>query len=262
MASLREEVEKLTWMHSIDLGNGIVTPGMWTPHSVILAAFSEIDFVGRKVLDIGCWDGLWAFEAEKRGASEVYATDCISQRWGTRATFDLARRALQSKAHYDPSISVFDVGRLGVHDFDVVLFCGVYYHLRDPLLALTRLRQVMADGALMVVEGDVIHDPDRAYSRFFYRDIWRGDPSNWWIPTIRCLREWIESSYFEIVKEYSGKPACSQDVPGRPAKVPGADTEPEVDRYVITARAVRRRDDGYFYPDPELGGFDTRYVNR
>jgi tRNA (mo5U34)-methyltransferase len=179
MTSIREEVEQLKWVHTLDLGNGIVTPGAWPPNPLILAAFSDIDFVGKKVLDIGCWDGLWAFEAEKRGASEVYATDCISQRWGTTSTFDLAHKALHSKSHYDPNVSVNDIGRLGVHDFNVVLFCGIYYHLRDPLLAFSRLRQVMADSGLMVVEGDVIYDVDDAYAKFFYRNTWEKDSSNW-----------------------------------------------------------------------------------
>lgn len=258
MTSIREEVEQLKWVHTIDLGNGIVTPGAWPPNPLILAAFSDIDFVGKKVLDIGCWDGLWAFEAEKRGASEVYATDCISQRWGTTSTFDLARKVLHSKSHYDPNISVFDIGRLGVHDFNLAIFCGIYYHLRDPLQAFSRLRLVMADSALMVVEGDVIYDVDDAYAKFFYRNTWNKDPSNWWIPTIPCLREWIESSYFEILKEYPEKPRSSQKFSVGLANVFKAHTEPKVGRYVITARAVKRNDTKYFYPDPELGRFDTR----
>jgi tRNA (mo5U34)-methyltransferase len=252
-------VEKFKWVHSIDLGNGIVTPGTWgPPNRLISAAFSDIDFVGKKVLDIGCWDGLWTFEAEKRGASEVYATDYISQRWGTTSTFELAREALHSKSHYDPNISVFDIGKLGVQDFNVVIFCGIYYHLRDPLLAFARLRQVMAEGALIVVEGDAIYDVDDAYSRFFYRKIWRNDVSNWWVPTIPCLREWIEASYFEIVKEYPVRSPSSQKLLGRLANAFRTHIEPEVYRYVVTARAVKRNDGKYSYLDTDLGRFDTR----
>lgn len=258
MTSIREEVEQLEWVHTIDLGNGIVTPGLWRPHPLILAAFSDIDFVGKKVLDIGCWDGLWTFEAEKRGASEVYATDCISQRWGATSTFELARKALHSKSQYDPNVSVYDIGRLGVHDFNVVIFCGIYYHLRDPLLALSRLRQVMADGGLIVIEGDVIYDVDDAYAKLFYRNVWNKDPSNWWIPTIPCLREWVESSYFEIVAEFPVMRASSPKLSGGLTNIFKGHKEPKVDRYVITARAVKRNDNNYLFPDPELGRFDTR----
>jgi tRNA (mo5U34)-methyltransferase len=258
MTSVREEVEKLTWVHTIDLGNGIITPGAWRPSPLILAAFSDIDFAGKKVLDIGCWDGLWAFEAEKRGASDVYATDCVTQRWGTTSTFELARKALRSKARYDSNISVFDIGKIGVHDFDVVIFCGIYYHLKDPLLAFSRLRQVMADGAIIVVEGDVIYDVADAYAKFFYRTIWHKDRSNWWVPTIPCLREWVECSYFEIVKEYPIRPPRSRSLLGNLLKAVNGNDEPEVNRYVITARAARRTDDKYSYLDPELGQFDRR----
>ena len=79
---LLERVQALTWVHSIDLGNGIVTPGMWGPPSpTIMRALDTIDFHGKKVLDIGCWDGLWSFEAEKRGATTIVATDLNTQRW-------------------------------------------------------------------------------------------------------------------------------------------------------------------------------------
>src|SRR5687768_7795990 len=97
-----QEVNKLRWVHSIDLGNGIVTPGHWGQHPPILKKFIDsIDFRGKKVLDIGCWDGLWSFEAEKRGAAEVYATDLISQRnFHQLPTFELASRVLRSKVKY------------------------------------------------------------------------------------------------------------------------------------------------------------------
>lgn len=85
--NLREKVESLRWVHTIDLGNGIITRGEFGPPSpLMLQAFCDIEFTGKKVLDLGCWDGFWSFEAEKRGAKEVYATDCISQRWGGKST--------------------------------------------------------------------------------------------------------------------------------------------------------------------------------
>src|SRR6266496_2065088 len=77
---LRERVHSLDWVHTIDLGQGLVTPGAWPPSPLIRKAFDSLDFVGKRVLDVGCWDGLWSFEAERRGAGEVYATDCVSQR--------------------------------------------------------------------------------------------------------------------------------------------------------------------------------------
>ena len=202
-----ERVSKLNWMHTIDLGHGVVTQGKWgQPSSIIKKALDDTDLRGKKVLDIGCWDGLWSFEAERRGAREVYATDLISQRSfanpPTSKTFLLGRQILGSRVQYDPDLSVYEVGRLGVSDFDIVLFLGVHYHLKDPLLALARLRQVMRPGAILVVEGEVLDDDRASYARFCYHNHHGGDQSNWWVPTIACLREWVECNFFEIVDEY------------------------------------------------------------
>jgi tRNA (mo5U34)-methyltransferase len=208
---LRQQVEKLTWVHSIDLGNGMVTPGLWgPPNPLISRAFAEIDFNGRKVLDIGCWDGLWAFEAEKRGASEVVATDCVSQRWNaSQPTFQLAHRALDSKVTYYPDLSVYDISdKFQTKDFDIIIFCGLYYHLKNPLLALTRLRQVMRSESVIVIEGEAIYDERQSYAKFLYHTALYEDPSTWWIPTIACLREWVECSYFDIIRDYR-KPTIS-----------------------------------------------------
>src|SRR5438105_10452129 len=92
-ASLAAQIQSLDWVHSIDLGGGLVTPGAWPPSPLIRAAFNAVDFAGKKVLDVGCWDGLWSFEAERRGAAQVYATDCASQRpHREQPTFALAQQ--------------------------------------------------------------------------------------------------------------------------------------------------------------------------
>ena len=186
----------------IDLGDGVVTPGIWgPPNTHLLAAFDAIDFRNKKVLDIGCWDGLWSFEAEKRGAAAVYATDEISQRgFSEQSTFALAREALTSSVQYFPHVSVYDVRTLGVDDFDVVVFSGIYSP-EEPSLALAALRQVTATGGVLIVEGPVIDNANDCFATFFYRDLFADDVSNWWVPTRRCLREWIECSYFDVVSE-------------------------------------------------------------
>jgi len=188
---LLAEVERHQWAHSIDFGNGVVTKGSFGPPDVyIMRAFDQIDFNQKKVLDIGCWDGLWSFEAEKRGAAEVYATDDVSQRGalgkvgGGKPTFVLAHQILASRAKYHPTVSVYNIEQLNVHDFDIVLFCGVYYHLKHPVLALSRLRKVMKDGGTIIVEGAVIEDSIETLALFSHKKTQvGGDPSNWWIPT-------------------------------------------------------------------------------
>jgi len=277
---LLEQVKHLQWAHSIDLGDGFVTPGQWGNHNPVLwKAIKDIDFRGKKVLDIGCWDGLWSFEAEKRGAAEVYATDVAMQKNIRLPTFELAHQILGSKAKYYPDQSVYDIEKLGVNDFDVVIFAGVYYHLKDPLRAICSLRRVMKEGAIILVEGAIIDldqpkadetsrletpgrglgrrlrrmlradppappvpprraDANDCFARFYYRNKFCGDNSNWWVPTIPCLRQWIECNFFEVEREDKWDPG-NENV-----------------RYIITARAVCRDDPLYFLPDVELSAFD------
>jgi tRNA (mo5U34)-methyltransferase len=259
--SLRQQVGALKWTHTIDLGHGLVTPGRWPPSPLIRKALDQVDFRGKKVLDIGCWDGLWSFEAERRGASEVYATDLAAHRpWNESQTFPLARRILGSRAHYEPDLSVYDVGRLGVTDFDVVLFLGVYYHLKDPLLALARLRQVMRPGAVLVVEGEVLGDDSGSYARFFYHQHHGGDQSNWWVPTVSCLREWVECSFFSIETVYDVSRDALSDSRAEALKKflkRRVGWRPSRSRCVLTARAVCRNDPNYSFLDEELGWFQT-----
>lgn len=130
------------WWHAIDLG-GLVTKGVVGRSPLIERAMKEVDFTEKKVLDVGCWDGLWSFEAERRGASVVYSIDYVSLRsWSEQPTYQLAHKLLGSKARYYPNLSVYDIERLGVTDFDVVLYCGIYYHLLDPLRAFAALHGV------------------------------------------------------------------------------------------------------------------------
>ena len=234
-ASLIKKIPEMKWAHSIEVGGGVVTPGVWgAPNPLIVSALDDVDFKGKKVLDIGCWDGLWSFMAEDRGASEIYATDDLSQRpLNQYPTFDLAHRLRGSKAKYFGDINVLHVSKLGVKDFDVVINCGIYYHLKDPLLSLARLRQVMKEGAILIVSGVVIDSPE-VFAKFYYREYFAQDPSNWWVPTVSCLRQWVECSFFEVLTQHQTNPAvCS-----------------------LTARAVKRKDPHYVMPDIELAKFD------
>ncbi len=234
--SLLKKIPQMKWVHSIDVGGSVVTPGMWgAPNPLIVSAFDDVDFKGKKVLDIGCWDGLWSFMAEDRGASEIYATDDNSQRpLGQSPTFELAHRLRSSKAKYFGDVNVQNVSKLGVKDFDVVLNCGIYYHLKDPLLAFAQLRQVMKEGAIMIVSG-MVTDAPGVFAKFYYREHFAEDPTNWWVPTVPCLRQWVECSFFEILSQHQTHPTnCA-----------------------LTARAVRRKDSHYFVPDVELAEFDV-----
>jgi tRNA (mo5U34)-methyltransferase len=182
-AELREAVAEIEWWHTIDLGHGIVTPGKDDSPSKLRDLKLPASLAGRSVLDIGAWDGFFSFEAERRGAARVLATDSFA--WegvnvGSKDGFELARQALDSKVedlHVDPTeLSPEAVGGT----FDVVLFLGVLYHLRDPLGVLERVASVTAPGGLCVTETfvDLLHVRQPA-AAFYPFDELNADPTNW-----------------------------------------------------------------------------------
>jgi tRNA (mo5U34)-methyltransferase len=179
--ALRSDVEKIRWWHPIDLGDGITTPGA-DVH--IRARLAEIqlpnDLSGKSVLDIGAWDGFFSFEAERRGARRVLATDSFcwdGGGWGTKAGFELARRALKSRVE-DKWITVPELSPETVGVFDVVLFLGVLYHMRHPLLVLERVASVTRGLLIMQTQVDMV-GIDRPALAFYPGTELNGDPTNW-----------------------------------------------------------------------------------
>jgi tRNA (mo5U34)-methyltransferase len=264
-------VDRYSWAQTIDLGDGVVTKGIFgngrPPNPIILRAFDELDFKGKRVLEIGCWDGLWSFQAEQRGASLVHATDLVTQRpFAEQPTFRIAHQFLRSKVLYNPTVSVYDVDCLDGVPFDVVIFCGVYYHLKDPLRALSRLRNVIRTGGTIIVEGEAIYKLADTYARFYYRTRHNGDASNWWVPTVACLREWVECSFFDVKKEYAfdvlqpdwfDKLPVVSDRSALEEMLAKTSTLPQetVTRYAIVGEAVTRSDANYGAPDSDLANF-------
>lgn len=120
------------WWHEIELAPGIVTPGddsnrMKLP--ILDSIGLRTDLSGLRVLDIGCSDGFFAFEAEKRGAS-VVAIDFVPE---TYTGFAVARQILGSSAEYRMD-NVYNLLPETYGLFDIVFFMGVLYHLRKPLV--------------------------------------------------------------------------------------------------------------------------------
>lgn len=173
----------VNWYHTIDLGHGLVTPGVDdTPQRTAQLEIPK-DLTGKSVLDIGAWDGALSFEAERRGASRVLATDSYcwgGEGWGTKDGFDFARAAISSKVE-DLEIDPMDLSPERVGTFDVVLFVGVLYHMRHPLLALERLASVTRE--LAIVDTHVaMTDLDRPVMLFYPNNELNDDWTNWWGP--------------------------------------------------------------------------------
>lgn len=166
---------------------------------------------GRTVLDIGCNAGFYAIETKRLGASRVVGIDA-DENYLAQARF--ATRTLGVDIEL-LNLSVYDVASLGER-FDVVLFMGVLYHLRHPLLALDLVNehvardilvfQSMQRGAADVAAvapdypfGERAHFDDPGYPRLaFIEHSYAGDPTNWWVPNRACAEAMLRSSGFAI----------------------------------------------------------------
>jgi tRNA (mo5U34)-methyltransferase len=171
------------------------------------------DLSGWSVLEIGCNAGFYAFEMKRRGASHVVAID--SEPLYLRQARLLAGR-LGLEVDFQER-SVYDVAGLGQR-FDLVLFMGVLYHLRHPLLALDLLRQHTVRRCLVfqsMLRGSTTQVPwapdypitDRApfdnpaWPRLhFVEERYAGDASNWWIPNTACAEAMLRSAGFAITE--------------------------------------------------------------
>lgn len=149
---------------------------------------------GKRLLDIGCWDGFYSFEAERHGAN-VVSMDCVRPE-----NYFAAHRALNSKAEFH-EMSVYELSRKTLGAFDIVLFLGVLYHLRHPLLGLERVCEVTRDFA--VIESHVIDDfltAPRPVMEFYEFEEMGGQYDNWWGPSCECLVQMIRAARFARVE--------------------------------------------------------------
>jgi tRNA (mo5U34)-methyltransferase len=209
---LQEEIDAIGWWHSIDLGDGLVTPGRKGGAEYMaqeLAALALPPLAGRTVLDIGAWDGFYSFHAEQAGAARVTALDHFvwdrSEHNAGRG-FDLAHRVLRSsvqKVHQDWQL--IDAATLGT--YDVVLFLGVLYHLEAPLTGLRRVIEFVAPGGTAVIESEAMElrrTGDRPLAEFFPGAERNDDETNWWAPNIAALTALCRAAGFSSVRVVQG----------------------------------------------------------
>jgi len=214
---IRTRVEALgPWFHNIDLRGVHTAPAHFLGDypAVKWRRFSDAivpDLRGRSVLDIGCNAGFYSIEMKRRGADRVLGIDANEE------YLDQARFAAEVSG-FDiefRKLSVYDVGALGER-FDIVLFLGVLYHLRHPLLALDLLHehvtrdllvfQSMQRGSPTVAPVDDDYDfwDTEPFERndqprlHFIEHRYAGDPTNWWIPNRACVEAMLRSAGFRI----------------------------------------------------------------
>lgn len=213
--------ELAPWYHSILMpcgdGDSIMTPG--EPYGEawenVRTVRNLIDYVGKNVLDLATFDGMWAFEAEDLGSSQVVAVDCM---WRLNPLF--CARARQSKAIFLLNVPMHELYHrldslfaskeqwqnesnrpfFSSPKFDIVQHLGLFYHLRDPLFSLLQTRSVMKDGGTLLMETAYLAEEERPMMIFnslhtpqIYNDI-----TTWWAPSIECLSQVLKSSCFEL----------------------------------------------------------------
>lgn len=196
---LREGIAKHKWWHSIELAPGIVTPGK--AHNRFVAEILHLpeDMTGMDVLDVGCWDGFFSFLCEKRGARTIVGCD-IWETTGQEA-FNFAREVLDSKV-IPLKESVMDLDPEIDGRFDLVLFLGVLYHLKDPLGGLEKIGAMVKPGGKAVIDTvvDVKTLYDRPLMAFYPGAELNGDPTNWWVPNIPALNAMMAVAGFSMAE--------------------------------------------------------------
>ena len=188
-----EAFARNTPYHSLELLDGRTLPGL-IPVANLRARLDAYplpqDLRGMRVLDIGAASGWNSFECERRGA-EVVAVDYVEY-----DEFTAVKRLRESKLEYViAEMEEITPERFG--RFDYVLFFGVLYHLRHPLLGLERVCSVTR--GLALVESMVIDtepSPDRCFLEFYETDEWGGQIDNWFGPTTQCLMAMTRSAGF------------------------------------------------------------------
>ena len=218
--SVHPKLANRTCYHKYEIESGFFTPGRALKLEPTLC-LNELgvpqNLAGLRALDIGAWDGPFTFELERRGA-QVTAVDIQDP---DVTIFNAVKEIKKSSATYVRG-SIYDALPEDLGVFDIVLFVGVYYHLRSPVLALQRIRKLLADGGTLFIEGASATDylakqlnealglPKSSLRTttevldqlpLSYFDIehkiygW----SSWWYPTTQCLEVvLVDSGFFNV----------------------------------------------------------------
>jgi len=198
---LRARVAELDWFHSIDLGTVGITPGTDDSQAKLARLQLPEDLRGKRVLDIGAYDGFFSFEAERRGADRVLALDTLAWERGDKSgwlCFSLAHEVLSSRVE-SQKLDIHTVSRAGIGSFDVVLCLGVLYHLKEPLVALEAVADATED--LLILETHTDANRVRRPAMVFYADNeLAGDDSNWTGPNERLLIDWLREVGFREIE--------------------------------------------------------------
>lgn len=212
---LLERAKEIGWYHTLELAPGHVTEGMFDLRHQMEGYGLPERLDGKRVLDIGTWDGFWAFEMEKRGAAEVVSLDLDWEQdldWPPRrrpktfpdtprgAGFRIAHEALESKVER-VNLSIYHATPEEIGTFDFV-FCGsVLIHLRDQLLALERIAGLCTGTFVSTEEYD-----KRANLVPFPVSRYHADRDKavvFWLPSIKTWKRMLWTAGFDRVEQHA-----------------------------------------------------------
>jgi len=198
------------WFQRIELFPGYVSPGWDDPAENKLPHYGlPDDLTGERVLDIGCAEGFFSFEAERRGAREVIGIDSFPD---SVRRFNVVKAARQSNANAF-LMNVYDLEPKRLGTFDLVLFYGVLYHLKHPQLALERIRSICT--GTLLLQTHALDDPrlqDEPFARFYPYGMLSGtqgehyDPTVFWLLNELCCVGMLELAGFTGAEVISRAP--------------------------------------------------------
>ena len=194
MKDTLKDMNEIAWWHIVPLGDGRVTPGKSDVSRLEDDfLFTETEFEGKSVLDIGAWDGYWSFRAEQRGASRVVALDDPGLRWGGMDGFEFLHDHFRSKVEFVRG-TIFKPLE---EKFDVVLCYGVLYHVNDPLTAAINAFQMSRD--TVVIEGLIFDAPDPVLLLLEPGSV-NNDPTNLYMASSGWVNTVAKLNGFKLVK--------------------------------------------------------------
>jgi tRNA (mo5U34)-methyltransferase len=211
-----DEVAQREWYHTLELAPGVLTPGYFDHRPLLQKLPIPASLAGQRCLDIGTFDGFWAFEMERRGASEVVACDildpmawdwpagahplaieALERRKEAGRGFEIAAEALGSRVERIEA-SVYELDPALHGRFDFVFMGSLLLHLRDPIRALERVRSVCRGLFLTIDAVDLLltllHPRRPIYFLEGTARPW------WWKPNLRGYRQMIVSGGFEVLQ--------------------------------------------------------------
>lgn len=234
---------KPRWYHGWQITEDIRLPGGVDVQERCNIYGIPKSLAGARVLDIGSQSGGFSLEFERRGAQVTSIDTCEPDLYG----FATLRRILNSKIDFR-QLNVYDIDQTFPEGhFDYVLFSGVFYHLRHPLLVVDKIRFVVKDTVWVesfVIDNAFVVNGKRtkldskmrnsSIMQFYRKDELSEDPTNWFGPTVKCLEDILWSSGFET--QFKGFDRSGHRGHFTAKKMEGA---PEYERIVTNAKMIK-----------------------